>query len=56
MRWLCVCWDYNLRMCMRTLCRYRLSKPSAGSVQQDLLSKLQRFDFALNDSDNGGCR
>jgi hypothetical protein len=31
-------------------------KPSCRSVQQDLISKLQRFDFALNDVDNNGCR
>lgn len=38
------------------MCRYRPLKPSCGTVQQDLLSKLQRFDFALNDADNNGCR
>jgi hypothetical protein len=36
--------------------RYRPLKPGAGSVQADLLAKLQHFDFALNDVDNAGCR
>jgi len=31
-------------------------KSSHSNVHQDLLDKLQRFDFALNDADNNGCR
>lgn len=45
------------RLCVNsTVCRYRPLKPSCGDVQQDLLNKLQRHDFALNDTDNNGCR
>lgn len=36
--------------------RYRPMKHTCSSVQQDLTNKLQRFDFALNDAGNNGCR
>ncbi|WIA41950.1 hypothetical protein OEZ86_009256 [Tetradesmus obliquus] len=36
--------------------RFRPAKARCGSLTEDLRAKLARFDFPLNDKDNGGCR
>lgn len=44
-------------LCARApACRFRPIKPGCPSIQDDLRGKLARFDFALNDADNNGCR
>ena len=40
----------------RCCCGCRPAKARCGSLAEDLQAKLARFDFPLNDKDNGGCR